>query len=30
MTMNIDDPARLNGTTAIGGDGEKLGSVDAV
>jgi len=30
MTMNIDDPARLNGTTVIGGDGEKLGSVDAV
>ena len=28
--MNIDDPARLNGTTVIGGDGEKLGSVDAV
>jgi PRC-barrel domain len=30
MTRNIDDPARLNGTTVIGGDGEKLGSVDAV
>jgi len=30
MTMNIDDPAGLNGTTVIGGDGEKLGSVDAV
>jgi uncharacterized protein (TIGR02271 family) len=30
MTMNIDDPARLNGTTVLGGDGEKLGSVDAV
>ena len=30
MTMNIDDPARLNGTPVIGGDGEKLGSVDAV
>jgi hypothetical protein len=30
MTMNIDDPARLNGTTVIGGDGQKLGSVDAV
>jgi hypothetical protein len=30
MTMNIDDPARLNGTTVIGGDGERLGSVDAV
>ena len=30
MTMNIDDPSRLNGTTVIGGDGEKLGSVDAV
>ena len=27
---NIDDPARLTGTTVIGGDGEKLGSVDAV
>ena len=30
MTMNIDDPASLNGTTVIGGDGQKLGSVDAV
>ena len=30
MTMNIDDPARLNGTPVIGGDGEKLGSVDSV
>lgn len=30
MTIQIDDPARLNGTTVIGGDGEKLGSVDAV
>ena len=30
MTRNIDDPARLNGTTVIGGDGEKLGNVDAV
>ena len=30
MSMNIDDPARLNGTAVIGGDGEKLGSVDAV
>lgn len=27
-TMN--DPARLNGTTVIGGDGEKLGNVDGV
>ena len=27
---NIDDPARLTGTTVIGGDGEKLGNVDAV
>ena len=30
MTMNIDDPARLTGTPVIGGDGEKLGNVDAV
>ena len=30
MTPNIDDPARLNGTTVIGGDGQKLGNVDAV
>lgn len=30
MTMNIDDPTRLNGTSVIGGDGEKLGNVDAV
>jgi hypothetical protein len=30
MIRNIDDPARLNGATVIGGDGEKLGSVDAV
>ena len=30
MTRNIDDPARLSGTTVIGGDGQKLGSVDAV
>jgi uncharacterized protein (TIGR02271 family) len=28
--MNFDDPARMNGTTVIGGDGEKLGTVDAV
>ena len=27
---NFDEPARLTGTTVIGGDGEKLGSVDAV
>ena len=30
MTMNIDDPARLDGATVIGVDGQKLGSVDAV
>ena len=30
MIRNIDDPARLNGATVIGGDGEKLGNVDAV
>ena len=30
MLMDPDDPAHLNGTTVVGGDGEKLGSVDAV
>lgn len=30
MTMNIDDPACLDGATVIGVDGQKLGSVDAV
>ena len=30
MPMDPDDPTHLNGTTVIGGDGEKLGSVDAV
>lgn len=30
MTMNIDDPARLDGAAVIGVDGQKLGSVDAV
>ena len=30
MTIQIDDPARLNGATVIGGDGERLGIVDAV
>ena len=35
MTRNtsggtIDDPSRLDGTVVIGGDGEKLGHVDAV
>jgi hypothetical protein len=30
MAMDFDDPAHLNGTTVVGGDGEKLGSVDAV
>jgi len=30
MSVNMNDPAQLNGTTVIGGDGQKLGSVDAV
>jgi hypothetical protein len=30
MTMNIDDPACLDGAPVIGVDGQKLGSVDAV
>ena len=30
MSVNMNDPAQLNGTTVVGGDGEKLGNVDAV
>lgn len=30
MAMNIDDPNQLSGVTVIGGDGQKLGNVDAV
>ena len=30
MAMNIDDPNQLSGVTVVGGDGQKLGSVDAV
>ena len=30
MSVNMNDPAQLNGATVIGGDGQKLGSVDAV
>ena len=30
MSVNMNDPAQLNGTTVVGGDGEKLGDVDAV
>jgi hypothetical protein len=30
MSVNMNDPGRLNGTTVVGGDGEKLGNVDAV
>lgn len=30
MTMNLDDPACLDGATVVGVDGQKLGSVDAV
>src|SRR5689334_15888565 len=30
MAMDFDDAARLNSMTVVGGDGEKLGSVDAV
>jgi len=30
MSVNTNDPGQLNGTTVVGGDGEKLGNVDAV
>ena len=30
MSVNMNDPGQLNGTTVVGGDGEKLGNVDAV
>ena len=30
MSVNMNDPGRLNGATVVGGDGEKLGNVDAV
>ena len=30
MSVNMNDPAQLNGTTVVGGDGQKLGDVDAV
>jgi sporulation protein YlmC with PRC-barrel domain len=30
MSVNMNDPAQLHGTTVVGGDGEKLGNVDAV
>ena len=30
MAMNIDDPNQLSGVTVVGGDGQKLGNVDAV
>ena len=30
MSVNRNDPAQLNGATVIGGDGQRLGSVDAV
>ena len=30
MSVSMNDPAQLNGVTVSGGDGEKLGNVDAV